>query len=460
MTVDCLDDYSLAGVDPDARIPPRSVLASLKPMGLGTPYRESLASYYLTLAHVHHVSPQNLARGIVIPKLAEIGRTYEDVSKLWKMSSFNGIGAVPEYWAKQLSKLTAQKELLDLTLVPLRPRVSILRLMSDKKKWCPLCLSEAALDGRAYGQLLWEIDDVQACPKHGIKLVSQCHCHGTAPLPPSNRKCLPGICESCGLSLASTDDESLEYPGKDEVTRARRVADLLCDMGILKKHIRHATSGISEFLNSAVRHFSGGNAARFSELLGIKKNTLHGWLHGKCIPPLPQIVDIALICGCSMADVMMGEQTIFTGPLRTAATCTKPRQPFRRAGTPKIDEERVKHQLEKLSLQKPPISVAAAAKQIGVSDRTLFSHFGHITREMSKRVQAYRRDESERKFKDRCQLYRKSAEGLIQRGIHPTRRLVSLDMKGKGIVVGAREDKTACSRICREVIQTCSGRTV
>jgi AraC-like DNA-binding protein len=454
--VDCLDDYPLVGGDPDARIPPRSVLASLKPMGLGTPFRESLASYYLTLAHLHHLSPKNLARGIVIPKMAENGRLYAGVSKLWKLSSFNGIGAVPECWAKQLSELTAQKELIDLTLVPLRPCLSILRLMSDKKKWCPLCFSEGAKDGRVYGQLLWEIDDVQACPKHGIKLVSQCQCHGKSPLSPLNIKYLPGICESCGSSLSCDNDGSVEYASEDKVKRARLVADFLGDMEKLKQHLDKAPAGIPVFLNSAVRHFVGGKAALFGDLIGIKKNTLHGWMHDKCIPPFPQIVDIAVTCGCSIAGVMLGERAIFKEPV-LAAPCVEPRRPFRTVKTQKVDKERVKRQLEALSLQKPPMSVAEAAAKIGVSDRTLFKHFGDITKEMTRRVQAYRHAQSLRKFEGRCYLYRQSAEGLMQRGIRPTRRLVALDIKGKGIV-GVREDKISCSRICREVIQTFSGR--
>lgn len=452
---DLTDDYSLV-MNPEVRIPPRSVLASLKPMGLGTPLRESLASYYLTLAHVHHVSPKNLARGIVIPRLAEKGLLYKDVSKLWKLSSFNGVGDVPEYWAKQLSGLTGQKDLIDLTLVPLRSCLSILRLMSDRKKWCPLCLSETAKSGRAYGQLLWEIEHPQACPKHGIKLVTQCTCNRRAPMSPLNVKYLPWICESCGRSIACDNNGLLEHASSDEIKRARIVADLLGDIEKVKNRISGA-EGISVFLINAVRHLTGRNAALFGELIGIKRNTLHGWIHGKSIPPFPQLVDIAMMCECSIADVILGEQNIFQRPRRLAIPCPSPRRPFRTTRTQKIDKDSIRHQLEALSKQGPPISVAEAAKKIGLTDRTLFNHFGDITKEMTRRVQAYRREKGMRKFKNRCHLYRQSAENLIQRGIRPIRRLVALDIRGRG-TVGVREDRSACSRICREAIEAFSGR--
>lgn len=450
MNIDCEDDYPLVGVDPVDPLPPRSVLASLLPIGMGTPYRESLSSYYLELAHLHHVSPKNLARGVLIPRMAEKGRRYRKVSKLWKLSSFNGIGDVPEWWANQLSELTAQKDLVNLTLVPLRPYFSIMRLITEKKKWCPICFSEAATNGRVYGQLLWAMEDVQACPIHGIKLLSQCTCQGTSPMSPLNVKYLSGICEYCGSSLAHNNDHSLEYASKDKVIRAQLVADLLGDMEKLKNHADGAMKGVPTFLDHAVRHFAGGNASRFGDLLGIKKNTLHGWIHGKCIPPFPQMVDIAMLCKCSIADVLLGEQSSFKEPF-TAPSCASPRRPFRTKKTQKVDKEIIKRQLEVLALQEPPISVAAAAAKIGVSDRTLFKHFGDITKEMTERVQSYRHNESLRKFAERCDLYRQSAERLIQRGIRPTRRLVGLDIQGKGII-GVGQDQAACSRICREVI--------
>ena len=225
------------GVDPDIRIPPRSVLASLRPAGVGIPYRESLSSYYLALAHLHNLSPKNLARGLIIPRIVGNERRGEDTFSLWKLPLFNGIGSVPETWAKCLSELTGQKDLLDLTLVPLRPYTNMQHLMSDTKKWCPLCFSEASQKGRVYGQLLWEIDAVEACPIHRIKLVSQCRCKGLSPLSALNVKHLTGFCDSCGRSLLENNEEFIENASDDDITRAQLVAGLLGDVERLKRNI-------------------------------------------------------------------------------------------------------------------------------------------------------------------------------------------------------------------------------
>lgn len=448
---DHLDDYSLVGVDQAVSIPPRSVLASLRPRGLGTPYLESLSSYYLELAHIHHLSPKTLAREIIIPRI-KIGdaRRKGETSTIWRMPLFNGIGSVPETWAKHLSELTGQQELINLTLVPLRPYTNMQRLMSGTRKWCPVCFSEAAQEGRAYGQLLWEIEAVKACPKHNIRLISQCKCNGSAPLPPLKVKHLSGLCGSCGQSLAQNYESYIESASEDELKRARLVAELLGDTEVLKRESERATDGISMFLQGAVRHFTGGNAALFGQLFGVKKNTLHGWMHGKRIPNFPQMVEIALACRCAIADIMLGAQVMFGEPEIINAH-RKPQTPSR-SKTRKLDREMIQCQLEMLANEQPPISVAAAAVRIGVNRRTLFRVFGDIAKKMTRNFRAHRHYEAARNFANKCDLFRQSAVKLLWQGIRPTRRLVGLDIKGKGTVNKGAE-QVVCSRICREVVQ-------
>lgn len=453
--MDCLtDDYPLVGVNPDARIPPRSVLASLRPMGLGTPYRESLSSFYLELAHIHHLSPRTLAKEILVPRI-KVGNERRDKDNfiLWKLPLFNGIGTVPETWAQHLDDLTGRDDLVDLTLVTLRPYTNMQRLMSGTKRWCPLCLSDSAQTGRVYGQLLWEIAAVEACPKHGIKLVSQCGCNRSAPLLARNAIYLSGICESCGHSLAQNYEGLIKLASEDEMKRAQLVAELLGGMDRLKHNIDRA-AGIPMFIKNAVRHFTGGNAALFGRLLGIKKNTLHGWTHGEFVPTFPEIVEIAFACRCSIADILLGAKVTFDKPelVNTQSITSKP---FRTKETQTLDRDLVTHQLEMLLNETLPVSVAEAATRIGVNRRTLFRDFGNIAQKISQRFREHRHSEKIRKFADRCDLYHQSAVRLMLKGIRPTPRLVGLDIRGKRIIIKGYE-RTVCSKICKEVIQTSS----
>lgn len=449
---DCTDDYPLVGADPDIRVPPRSVLVSLRPMGLGTSYRESLSSYYLELAHMHHVSPKALARGIIVPRIR--AAQTEDSFVLWKLPLFSGMGTVPETWAEQLNELTGRNDLIDLTLVPLRTYTNMQRLTSGKKRWCPLCLAEAAKEGRAYGQLLWEIAAVEACPKHGIKLVSQCACKGESPLSTRHVKHLSGYCDLCGYPLTQNYEQFIENASETEVKRARLVADLLGDVESLSRKSDRATVGISDFLKGAVEHFAGGNAALFGKMLGIKKNTLHGWLHGRFVPTFPQLVDIASLCRCSMADAMLGKKTTFDKP-GLINIYPGPQKSSRKRGTAKIDAEKIKHQLKMLARETPPISVATAAEKIGLNRRTLFKNFGDIAKKINQRFQSHRHSEKIRRFQNKCDLYRRSAEKLMRQGVRPSQRSVALDIKGIGIASNKAYERAACERICEEIIRGC-----
>ena len=50
----------------------RSVLYNLQPMGIGTPYIESLSSYLSRLSIVHNVTLSDLLKGTVAPLLKTI----------------------------------------------------------------------------------------------------------------------------------------------------------------------------------------------------------------------------------------------------------------------------------------------------------------------------------------------------------------------------------------------------
>jgi hypothetical protein len=48
-------------------IPPRTRLCSLEPIGVGTPFVESLVSYLTRLADTHCVAPVNLTFEVILP---------------------------------------------------------------------------------------------------------------------------------------------------------------------------------------------------------------------------------------------------------------------------------------------------------------------------------------------------------------------------------------------------------
>src|SRR5260221_14560420 len=92
-------------------ISPRSRLYHLEPVGKGTPFVESLASYVTRLAEAHCVSPKSLVINEVLPVLGREYKTRSDyhlVNKLWIVSalSLNGTGSLAHKWMCALESLT------------------------------------------------------------------------------------------------------------------------------------------------------------------------------------------------------------------------------------------------------------------------------------------------------------------------------------------------------------------
>src|SRR5690349_18465631 len=107
----------LVGIAEYKSIPPRSQLGRLRPAGLGSPYRESLSSYVLRLAHNHHLPLHVLCQDLITPKLRNSGakgtaRCFVYPSEL---RTYNGFSSAAEEWADAVAFLTGQANLRELT---------------------------------------------------------------------------------------------------------------------------------------------------------------------------------------------------------------------------------------------------------------------------------------------------------------------------------------------------------
>jgi DNA-binding CsgD family transcriptional regulator len=303
-----------------------------------------------------------------------------------------------------------------------------------------------------YEQLLWRLSAVDVCPKHKIKLVNHCNCKGTSLLPPIKVTHLPGICASCGGSLAQEDISKLERASSEELKRTQVIAELIGNMETINNDTYGEAKGIALFLQGAVRRFADGKASHFAKMLGIRKNILHGWLHGNHIPSFPQLVNIALACDCSILHILQGKQNAMqeSGPVELGMMTPVS---SRRKAAQKLNLKKLGKKLQVLAVEEPPIKPIQAAARLGIDRRTLYTHFGQITRRMTLRFRSHIQQENKRRFEHKCNLYRRSAEKILRQGRRPTSASVAVDLKGIE-TVRPGEQRAACVRICREVIES------
>ena len=212
-------------------IPPRSILYSISPIGLGTGDVEGLTSYICLLAEAHCVSPTNLLRYQIEPVAGKAG--VKAAKSVNLQSHPSGDNRVAVRYVQALEYLTMQPNLSELTLsswlMGKRPIGNILTslfvdrpisMLKTCREWCPDCLQEWQNSDRdIYEPLLWSLSLVAICPHHDRWLERCCHhCSKTQPI--FAAKTRVGRCSHCHGWLGS---ESNDPDRKGERSEARKV---------------------------------------------------------------------------------------------------------------------------------------------------------------------------------------------------------------------------------------------
>src|SRR5260370_35013125 len=92
-------------------LPPRSRLYRLEPIGMGTPYVESLTSYIVRLADAHCVTPKALVMYEILPSQGQAVTALKHYSRLnmfWRenASTLNGFSSIARGGVEALQSLT------------------------------------------------------------------------------------------------------------------------------------------------------------------------------------------------------------------------------------------------------------------------------------------------------------------------------------------------------------------
>ena len=143
-------------------IPARTFAAPLEPIGLGTPYVESLTSYVTRLAAFHRLQVSVLMHpqlvGYVIPASSQ---------------KLNGMEGHAESALRIIEGMTGRPDLAGLTCLPMKDEVSPQRLLADMQRWCPQCYQlQQDSQKPIYDPLMWSLQVATTCLDHGIPVRS------------------------------------------------------------------------------------------------------------------------------------------------------------------------------------------------------------------------------------------------------------------------------------------------
>jgi hypothetical protein len=416
-------------------LPPRSRLYHLPPIGVGTPYVESLTGYVARLAAAHNVHLSKLVAHELLPLLGTKYRIHERIhlSPFWSGGSraLNGTRTTAVEWTQVLEQLTLRSELRFLTLQPWAEVLTPRWLLRPTRAWCPACYEECRRAGQeVYEQLLWTVASVRVCAHHRRSLSTRCpHPDCGRTLFPLKSRSRPGYCSRCERWLgipSGTDPVENENPGAEQtewqVWVAESIGELLAAAPTLPALPRRER--IAHAMDVCVEQAAGGMKSVLEQALGLRSGGASPWFHAVKVPRLDLLLRL-----CDLLDIsllgFLTEADLHVGPLRTGRPWMKESPPQRQARRP-FDVEGVRQALEQVldSEEHPPSSASEVGRRLGYSRGTLSYHFPELCSAISARYKAYLAERARERRQRLCAEVRQAVLTIHAQGEYPSMRRV------------------------------------
>lgn len=361
-------------------LPQPSRLYHLEPIGLGTPFVESLSSFILRLAEAHHALPIRLAyhvRDTVIEKSHFPSLTLQDAYAL------NSNSGLAQRWVSALEMLTLREDISLLTMLPWSHIFATTGLMHRHLTWCPDCWREWREAGVPISvPLLWLVSVVSICPRHQKPLHTRCSlCGQTQPIVVGT--CWLGYCAHCGglLDADHTVETTNDLPlagatWEQELWIAYSLGDLLAACSTL--NIVPDESTLARFASQCVIQLGQGNMSAAARCLDISPGVLSQWQRRQCRHVNVHIFFSACFHGgLSPFDVIVHGRIAAQPAASEATDEPKTPQPKRYGWWKRLDKEKLARELDDMithDVDLPP-SICEVTARLGCSKETLTRHF-------------------------------------------------------------------------------------
>jgi hypothetical protein len=297
-------------------LPVRSRLYRLEPVGVGTPYVESLTGYVARLAESHCITASALFGWELVPRIeqkwlrnGQTNRAMILASKFRAVArAMNGTGVTAEDWVRIVEAGTTRNDLSHLTMMAWRGVLSQRHLLRPMRAWCPACYEDwRGRSHTVYEPLMWALSVVTSCSIHRLRLRTTCrHCDQQLFHLESHSR--PGFCSACRGWLGSRLSKGDEMSG-DEYQRQERVGtaigELLSAVPRLARRPEKQVIARSTAL-CVERATAGGTILGFSKTHRLPKQTIGNWRRGDSTPSLDSLLPFCFSAGVSLKDFLTG----------------------------------------------------------------------------------------------------------------------------------------------------------
>lgn len=419
--------------------PLHSRLYHLEPIGMRTPFVESLTSYLTRLADAHSVHPRMLVTKEILP-LTNISYLYQNgypvydhLTSFWKDSAvLNAMAPMTQGFVKALEYLTQRHDFHCLAMLSWREVISHRRLIRRTRAWCSICYEEWRQAGQTiYQPLLWAFGCVTVCPRHDRQF--QQHC----PNPDCARaqfwlspRGLPGYCMWCNRWLGGDGPAEGEGPNSredEEWAWQRWVASTLGELltsaprlSALPHRSKFATA-MTAYLNEIAE----GSISILARRLHVGWKTAQEWLRGEQLPQLGTLVQLCAYLETSPLRLLTGNTEAATTK-RPILLCEPPLSEVSRRRLRKMDTAWLRSSLEEIlqNAEDPPPSMREVGQRLVYDPSVLLKYFPDLCRAISARYLEYQHKKGTQRRQKVAEEVRQAVYTLHGQGNYPSQRQV------------------------------------
>jgi transcriptional regulator with XRE-family HTH domain len=415
-------------------VPTRSTLFSLEPIGVGTPWVESLTSYIARLADAHCIFSGTLMEKIIVP-LAFGFSPRKGAQALYKgdgdkSNLLNATGPRALRAVQELEKLTLHKDLHFLTLLPWTEVLYIRGLIRLTRAWCPLCYEQWRLSGQTiYDPLLWALLPVTTCVQHQVHLSQFCPYEDCCrQLPGLAWRSRPGYCSYCQRWLGNM--RGVVQPSSPPLDSEDREWQqwVIPSMGSLLATTPTLSTAptknqVTTVLTSCVQQISGGNACAFAQHLGVSQAMVTHWLHNGRIPQIEILLRICYVLNIQLSELLLGD----VETLHLCLTETPLQRPHKKRQQKLLDIEHVRQVLETVltSNEYPPPSLFEVSRRLGHTLRSLYKCHHPACLEIKNKYRTYLQAQRTERIQQRQEEIRQVALDLHAKRISLTQKHIA-----------------------------------
>jgi TniQ len=303
---------------------PHSRLYHLEPIGVGTPYIESLTSYITRLAEAHFVSGGQLFAREIVPLVNksylhtsnENGKSNSLMTFRLALRCLNGTGDTASDFIRALEVLTLRQSLHWLTMLTWGNVIGETFLLRDFRAWCPHCYDEWHTKGTiVYDPLIWYLNIVEVCPIHEQALVTECQrCSSRLPIYSHNSR--SGTCSRCRHWLGEARNINTRNGSSLGTIEPEFRLWVITQMGMLISAAPHMTNipvreAILESVSLCINKIAPQNLEAFANLFNTSKTVVSLWRAGKRVPRIDFLLKICFRLHLNVLDFITKPNEIF-----------------------------------------------------------------------------------------------------------------------------------------------------